>query len=197
MKSFVTPVFLFFLVIQSAFSQQTAGDYPKAGTVKTVSNDKLTISLVNGKLNLNKTEISGTWKTAAFIKFFGSDGRTRDGLNTTHTYDEDGVVVFEKTTDKKKTGELSELQIFISSAEKNEVTPSGLYKGSLIIENNRINADIPLDELRLKLKGYKESESYMENNYRFSKAGIYMYIQFDEDDMEILKVSIGKDTQKQ
>jgi len=188
-------IFLMSLLIAAAVVSygQSAGDHPgsSSGTVKSV---KLFISLAAGKLSINKVELSKNWKLAPVVSVLGSGGRTREGVNSTHSYDAEGIVLFEKILDKRSTGEISEVQVYFSEGEKNNVTPTGYYTGKLEIEKKQIDIDLPLEKLRNILWEYTESNSYSPHNYRFAKNGIYLYVQYDDDDLEIRKVSFGKDT---
>ena len=191
MKKLIS-TFTLFVTIAHMCSAQQAGDYPMPTSGS--NSDKLSISLNSGRLLFNKTELSKTWEIEPVFSFFGTKGRTREGYNITHSYDDQGIAFFEKSKDKIPTGEITEFQVFLSTGEKNEVTPSGLYSGKLEIEHNIITMYISLVELRKKLKDHTESKSYMEHSYRFARNGIYMYVQYDVDDARIQKISFGKDT---
>lgn len=191
MKRFISIMLLFVLpVIRS--NGQTAGDYPYNGGV---TKSGLVVSIRDGKLMLNKTVISADWKLAPIVKELGSSGRVRPGYNITHSYDDLGLVAFETATgdNKDATGIVSEFQVYLSIGEVNNVSPTGYYSGDLIIEKRTISSNMSIEQIRSVLSNYKESQSYMSNSFRFSKDGLYMYVQFNSTNSSIQKISIGPD----
>ena len=184
------------LIIINAGFAQTAGDYKKR-EVKEAKAANMSISINGGKLMLNKTLVSGDWKVKPLYKLFATTDRKRDGVNITHSYDDYGIVLFEKTNNQIPSGDLVEFQVYISTGDKNEVTPNLLYNGEIEIEKNKVYSFTSLEDLRDILKDYIEGTSYSDHSFRFSKDGLYMYVQYDDDDELIEKISIGKDTRKQ
>jgi len=176
------PLFLFLIAVSFAF---TAYSQP--------SPESLNATIKEGKFKMNSAVIAPGWKVAPVIKFLGDGARIRNGVNKTHSYDDMGVVVFEKSQDNVPTGVLSEFQFYISSGETNTVSPSALYTGKLVIEGIEITRDLTSEKMMKKLSMYKKTDSYMEHNFRMAYKGIYIYFQFDEDEVRLVKVSIGMD----
>lgn len=156
--------------------------------------DKLKGSVNNGKLVLNKKEISKEWKLQIMTDVLGTPEHTRDGYNKTHTYDRYGIVGFEPAPNKVPSGNLSELQVYFSEKEVNDVSPKGFYAGSFKVGKLKVTKDLTAEQLKKKIKGYTESDSYMPHNFRFAKDGIYIYFQFNDDETMLAKMSIGKDS---
>jgi len=187
---FATIIFITFA--GTGIRAQTAGDQPTAGTPGKAG--KMTISINGGKLSINNTVVSTTWKLSPMVKLVNGTDRRREGYNITHSYDELGIVLFEKTNDKTASGEVTEVQFYIANGDKNDVTPKQLYNGKIELEKTVLKTNTSLETVRKILKDYKESESYTEHSYRFAKNGLYMFIQFDDEDESIQKISVGKDT---
>ena len=158
--------------------------------------DKLNGSVSNGKLVLNKKEISKDWKLPVTVSVLGTAERIRDGANKTHTYDNYGIVLFERKLENVPSDTVSEVQIYFSEMEKNSVTPNGFYTGDFSVEKIKLSKDFSADELKEKLKNYSQSESYMPHNYRFARNGIYIYFQFSDDEKKLQKISIGRDVKE-
>lgn len=155
--------------------------------------EKLSATIKAGKFSMNKTTIAPGWKVAPLAKYLGNGARLRNGVNKTHSYDDLGVVIFEKMADSKPSGNVAEFQFYLSAGETNQVTPSALYVGKLSIEGVNITRDFSSDEMRERLTKYEESKSYMDHNFRLAYKGIYIYFQFDEDETRLIKVSVGPD----
>jgi hypothetical protein len=150
-------------------------------------------SINSGKLTLNDIAITNDWKITSLVKSIGAAERIKDGYNKTHTYDNYGIVLFEKQTGGASTDTLSEIQFYFSDMERNSVTPEGYYSGNFKVENLKISKELTARQVRDKLKGYTESESYLPHNYRFANKGLYIYFQFDDEDSRLQKMSIGRD----
>jgi hypothetical protein len=157
---------------------------PAAGSLKT--------TIKAGKFMINKAVLAPGWKVAPVVKFLG-ESRIRNGVNKTHSYDDLGVVLFEKVADGGASGNISEFQFYISAGETNAVSPSALYTGKLVIDGLTITRDLTAEEMQEKLSMYKKTDSYMDHNFRMAYKGIYIYFQFDEDETRLVKVSVGPD----
>jgi hypothetical protein len=157
------------------------------------SGENITVVIKAGKCKVNKVDISTEWKLAPVAATFTSTDRTRDGFNITHSYDEDGMVFFERKDSGNASGILSELQFYTGQVEANKVTPAKLFTGRIKIESLLISSHISWQELKGALKNYTESTSYLEHNYRLAYRGLYLYFQFDQEDTTLLKISVGKD----
>jgi len=155
------------------------------------------ISVKSGKVKLNKVTFTAGWRAKPVLAALAAvkdNDRLRPGFNITHTYDELGLVLFESRRDEKATDTLSEIQLYISQPkDSNSVMPKGLFKGVLQIEKLVINSNLNIDDIKNGLEGYKETDSYMENNHRLAKSGIYIYFQYNTTNDRLIKVSIGKD----
>lgn len=158
---------------------------PSAGNLKGV--------IKKGKITINKKEISKDWKVQTVTALLGSAERIRDEYNKTHTYDRYGIVIFEPMQNNTASGGVSELQIYFSEPESNNVTPKSVYTGSFKVEKISVVKDLSYEKLKSKLKEYKLTDSYMEHSYRYSKDGIYIYFQYSTDEQKLLKVSMGID----
>jgi hypothetical protein len=159
------------------------------------SDVKITVN--GGKLVINGVKINGsdaTWNIAPVKDALGT-ARERMGYNKTLTYDDLGIALFEKKNGEEASGNLLEVQIYYPGHEINNVSPTGNYKGALKLGklNMPVSGEVTIAQLKKKMKGWKETNSYMDHNFRFEKKGIYIYVQFDATDSKVLKVSIGPD----
>lgn len=157
---------------------------------------KIKVTISAGKFSIDKAKVAGNqdWKIAPFREALGS-AREKDGFNKTHTYDNLGIVLFERTNNKNASGDLIEVQIHFPGSEASTVSPSGHFKGTVNFNGLKLNESTAITpaKLRKKLKGWNESEAYISHNFRFTKNGIYVYAQFNEDETRIVKLSIGPD----
>ncbi len=156
--------------------------------------NKINVNIKAGKFNINNAKVTNGWKIAPVTAALGTDERKRDGFNTTHSYDNFGIVLFEKNVEKVPSGIISEVQFWFSAGETNAVTPSGLFTGRMLIEKLKVTRDLTSEVLKEKLADYTNTDSYMEHNYRLANKGLYIYFQFNEDETRLIKVSIGADT---
>ncbi len=183
MKKTITTFILFLSIVNGALAQISSGD--------------IAINLQKGKFSINRSTVTPGWDLSSATNVLGKNDRLKPGFNITHTYDELGIVLFEPTTgDKAPTGHMSEFQVYLSAPdETNTVIPSGLFRGSITVDNIQITRNSTMANLRKMLLayGYTESQSYTEHNFRFASAGIYMYILCDASEMRVIKVSMGKD----
>ncbi len=152
------------------------------------------VSIKSGEVNFGKkNNVADDWNVQDGLDYLGSGARARDGYNKTYTYDSMGVVLFENMVEKKPSGKISEIQIHFSIPEQNNVTPKESFTGKLAIENLRVTSSTSLETLKDKLKGYTETDSYIEHSHRLARDGVYFYFQFDKTDTRLVKVSFGKD----
>jgi hypothetical protein len=171
---------LIFPAVQFIYAQKDAGD--------------VSVSVKSGAVNLGKkNNVADDWSVQDGVSYLGSGARVRDGYNKTHTYDNMGVVLFESMVDKKPSGKIAEMQIHFSIPESNEVVPKKGFTGKLTIEKLVITSSTTLETLKKKLKGYTETDSYLEHSHRLAKNGVYFYFQFDKTDTQLVKVSFGQD----
>lgn len=160
-------------------------------------NSNLAFVLQKGKFSLNAKPITPRWSVAAIQAQLGTTAKMQYGFNITHTYDNPGIVVFEaKEADSVGTGTMNELQIYFSAGDDvNDIVPSGVFTGSLKVDNINITSSLPMDKLRKQLKAlkYKETNAYSEHNFRFAKNGIYIYFFYDASEKRLIKTSFGVD----
>src|SRR6478736_2900338 len=180
MKKLFLLVLLIFPAVQFLSAQMDAGD--------------VYVLIKSGEINFGKNNnIADDWKVQDGLDYLGSGARAREGYNKTYTYDNMGVVLFESLVEKVPSGKISEIQVHFSIPETNDVVPKNGFTGKLAIENLRITSSTPLATIKEKLKGYAETESYMEHSHRLAKDGLYIYFQYDKTDTQLVKVSIGQD----
>ena len=179
MKQIIVAIFFVFS-LSSLFAQSAA--------------DKISVVIKAGQFNINKAMVTNGWKKDAVSVALVADARRRAGYNTTHTYDNFGIVLFEKNDESKlPSGVISEVQFYTASIDTNSVTPKGYFTGKMQIEGLKISGNLSWQEVKDKLKDYKQTESYMEHNYRLSFRGLYIYFLFDAAETTLKKISIGKD----
>ncbi len=159
------------------------------------TSEKVTVVIKGGKLTINKAVVTDGWKKDAVSVALVVEPRRRAGFNTTHTYDDFGIVLFEKNDDNKlPSGKISEVQFYISAGDTNSVTPkNGFFVGKMQVEKLKISSNLSWLKVKEVLKDYKITDSYMEHNYRLAYKGLYIYFQFDDDETTLRKMSIGKD----
>jgi len=158
---------------------------------------KIAVTVKGGVCSMGKINISGNWMLDPVTKKLGKAERIRGGYNTTHTYDNYGIVLFEKNdTGNLPAGILSELQFYFGTVDSNAVRPTGLFVGTMQIEKASISSSITPAALKDQLKDYVESESYMPHNFRLAYQGIYLYFLFNTEETALLKVSVGKESKK-
>lgn len=156
--------------------------------------DKIAVKVKGGKFTIEKVIVTDGWRQDAVSMVLGINDRRKAGYNTTHTYDDFGIVLFERADKNVASGVLSELQFYISAGDTNAVSPKSFFTGKMQIEKLKIASNLTWKEVKEKLKDYKQTDSYMPNSYRLSYKGLYIYFQFDEEETTLRKISIGKDT---
>lgn len=155
------------------------------------------VEIKNGEILINRTAFSKTWSVKTMISLLGNNARERSGHNRTYSYDNYGFVFFEPSPDKEPSGYVSEFQTYFSEPKtSSEVTPKNYFKGTFIIDGITITKSSDINQLRVDLNQYNESESYLDHNYRLAYKGLYFYFQFNDSETRLVKVSIGKDTRK-
>lgn len=166
-----------------------AGGFAPKGTVQEVIVKK-------GKVKVNGVQVVPDWTMGPALKAIGETPRKRDGYNITHTFDNLGMVLFEPHKDKVASGSFSEFQIHFFVPEANNVTPTSGFVGKIKVDKLIVTSALTAAQMRKKLKGWKETESYLDHSYRMSSNGIYIYFQFNQDDTKLHKISIGPDKRK-
>ncbi|MGG9962964.1 hypothetical protein [Ferruginibacter sp. SUN106] len=178
MKQLLSTI-LFLFTVTAIFAQPAA--------------DKISVIIKAGKFTINKAVISEGWRKDVASVTLGMAERKRPGYNTTYTYDNLGIVLFEKNDDKLPSGILSEVQFYISAGDTNAVSPKGFFAGKMEVEKVKISSNLDWKTLREKLKDYTSSESYMEHNFRLAYKGIYIYFKYNNEETVLQKMSIGVD----
>lgn len=154
------------------------------------ASSKIDILIKEGKVTINKKAVSKDWQLEAFKKCINEEPRETNGSKNIYTYDALGIVVFEKKAEAE--GEVSEFQIYTDEAGGGKVAPQDFYEGKLRVEKLVINSKTTIEDIRTNLNEYTERETESDDSYRFAKAGVYIYFQFNTRN-ELVKTSIGKD----
>lgn len=68
--------------------------------------EKISVVIKGGKFSIAKTNVTANWRQDAVSMELGINDRRRAGMNVTHTYDDFGIVLFEKSQNKVGSGEL-------------------------------------------------------------------------------------------
>ncbi len=172
-----------FIVLISSFSIGSFAQYPSS---------KMTVLIKGGKIKLGKKEVSKDWKLQAFTAVLDTFSRKKAGSNRVHSYDNVGLALFEPSPQKLPSGYVSEFQIYLDAVEASNTVPKEFYEGKLTIEKADITRNTTIEDIRKKLKDYKETESDENDKYRFSKDGIYIYFLYNSN-KKLGKVTVGKD----
>jgi|GEM_PF-1077923 len=183
---FAIPVLAAFL-----FNACSQGSATSTGTSSSPA-----VKVGSGKVSINGTTVVPDWSLTGFKKVLGEADRPREGYNKTHTYDTKGIVLFEPYVDKVLTGRVSEVQYYFGVPEPNNVTPKGTFSGTIMVDKLKVSSTLTPSVMRSKLKGWTESDSYMDHNFRMANSGLYIYFQFSDDEKSLLKISIGPDKAK-
>lgn len=179
--------FLLFLFLFTAFNNVSLAQFPSS---------KMVVLVKAGKVKLNKKDVSKEWKLNTFTNSIDTFSRKKENTsNKIHSYDNLGMVLFEGATAKVPTGLVSEFQLFLDATEASKSNPKEFYEGKLTIEKMDFTRNTTIDEIRTKLKDYKETESDEKDKYRFSKDGIYIYFLYNKI-KKLSKVTFGKDVIK-
>ena len=182
MKSFFLSLFLSLIAYSISFAQ-----YPSS---------KMVVLVKGGKVKLNKKDVSKEWKLSTFTASLDTNSRKKEGTNNKiHSYDDLGIVLFETAIAKVSTGLVGEFQIFLDQTEASKSNPKEFYEGKLTIEKMDFTRNTTIEEIRTKLKDYKETESDEKDKYRFSKEGIYIFFLYNKI-KKLSKVTFGKDKLK-
>jgi hypothetical protein len=182
MRKFLLSTLLFSILSMASFAQ-----YPSS---------KMVVLVKGGKVKLNKKDVSKEWKLSTFTASIDTICRKKEGgTNKIHTYDNFGMVLFETAVAKVPTGLVGEFQLFLDETEASKSNPKEFYEGKLTIEKMDFTRNTSIDEIRTKLKDYKEIESDENDKYRFSKDGIYIYFLYNKL-KKLSKVTFGKDKSK-
>jgi hypothetical protein len=156
-----------------------------------------TVVIKKGVMKINGVNVTADWSLSNFKKALGEPDRTRDGYNKTHTYDKKSIVLFEKMSDKKPSGTVSEAQFYFHVAESNNVTPDGpAFSGTIKVDKLVVSRNLSATTMLAKLKKWEKTDSYIEHSYRMASKGIYIYFQFNDSEDKLVKISVGPDKKK-
>ncbi len=146
------------------------------------------VKLKKGLLQIDNVKLKGEWQLVDIKNALGK-AREREGYNTTFSYDEKGIVLFNPTNSTL----VSEIQFYFNLPEdKNEVMPKGTYTGEIKVDKLKVNGQLTPSVMKKALKKWKLTDSYMEHSYRMQSAGVYVYFQFNTSESLLEKISIGK-----
>jgi hypothetical protein len=154
------------------------------------------VSLKDGELSINKKCLSQTWLLSEFRNCLGDAEKQMDGFNKTHTYNNDGIMLYEKKNDTIPSGNIVEVQIYFDpKVDISERTPTKAYKYSLKIDQLKVNKNLSAKEMLNQLSGWTETASFSIHNYRMQKNNIYVYFLFNENETALQKISLGHSRQ--
>jgi hypothetical protein len=154
---------------------------------------KISVKIKEGKFSINNVDVTNGWKQYPVSVTLAGNDRKRPGFNTTHSYDDYGIVLFEKNNAEQPTGVLSEVQFYFGPMDSSNVKPTGLFVGKLQVEKLKITSALTPDEMKAALKDYLVTDSYMEHNFRMAYKGLYIYFLFNKEETQLLKISVGPD----
>ena len=154
---------------------------------------RLSTVVKNGVFTVNGKVISGEWSTQTTATVFGGNGRVSPGSNITHTYDNSGIVVFEKSVNDEAQGTIVTVEYIFASKIKNDVQPKSVHHGSFKLENLVINSNLTLAKLKNSLKMYEVHDAYVPHNYKLTYKGINLYFEFNAAETKLLDLSVGPD----
>jgi hypothetical protein len=184
---FIMKKFFFLTLLSSLFTIVTFAQYPSS---------KMVVLVKGGKVKLNKKDVSKEWKLNTFTASIDTLSRKKENTsNKIHSYDYLGIVLFETAVAKVPTGLVGEFQLFLDATEASKSNPKEFYEGKLTIEKMDFTRNTTVEEIRAKLKDYKETESDEKDKYRFAKDGIYIYFLYNSA-KKLSKVTFGKDKMK-
>ncbi len=154
---------------------------------------KMIVLVKDGKVKLNKKDVSKEWKLSTFTASLDTFSRKKEGtVNKVHTYDKIGIVLFEQAPNKIPAGLVSEFQIILDEIEPSAITPKEFFEGILTIEKMDFTRSSTIEDVRKKLTDYKEVDTDENDKYRFSKNGIYIYFLYNKY-KKLSKVTFWKD----
>ncbi|MBK7213564.1 MAG: hypothetical protein IPH88_09800 [Bacteroidales bacterium] len=157
------------------------------------SSDFPDVIIKKKKFMINDVSVGADWSVTDVIGTLGNNARVRAGYNITHTYDDLGIVVFEKALDKKGSGMINEIQFhFIPIV--NEVAPKWGFRSEIKIDKLTVRKDLDKATVLKKLSKWKQTDSYLEHSIRLDNGMYYIYFQFSDDESQLQKISIGKNT---
>ena len=104
-----------------------------------------------------------------------------------------GIVLFVKAKDEIALEEMVTMEFIFLKKDISSITPQELHHGSLMIENLKIDAGLTLATLRSSLSMYEVRNAYQPHNYRLFYKGINIFFEFNEEETNLMDVSIGPD----
>lgn len=164
-----------------------------AASIYAQSGDFPTVLIKKKKFLINDVSVGQGWPVNDVIGTLGNNARVRTGYNITHTYDDLGIVVFEKAIDKQGSGVINEIQFHFIPVS-NEVAPKWGFRSEIKVDKLVVRKDLDKATVLRKLSKWKQSDSYMEHSIRLDNGEYYIYFQFSDDESQLQKISIGKNT---
>ncbi len=144
-------------------------------------------TIKKGVFKVDKVIINSDWSIEVIKTRLGTPEKIKKGYNTTYTYTDLGIVLFEG-----KESNLNEIQIYYSLINRSEIAPYAPFRGSFKIDKLNIDVYLSKDLLFEKLADWQPQKSYSDHIFRVEKDGIYIYFEFSPDDLNLNKMSLGK-----
>lgn len=151
------------------------------------------VSIKKSNFKFGDVSVSSNWSIESFVKVLGQPDRQHNGYNKVHTYDNLGILLFEKMTNKVPSGTVIEIQFHYKVIEPNELTPVGNFNGSIQVDKQILTTRLTPSEMKKNLRKWKEEKTYADNAYRMSNGIFYTYFQFDTSETSLVRVSVGKE----
>lgn len=147
----------------------------------------LDIKVKKGELKIDKLIVSSNWRTPDLKAKLGPPQKLIKGVNTTYTYTDLGLVLFEGVDSI-----FNEIQIYYNLQNPTKISPYSVYRGDLKIDKLVVEDNLTKEAMFIGLMNWNPGPSYTPHLYRAEKEGIYLYFEFTADEQNLVKVIIGR-----
>ncbi len=147
----------------------------------------LNLRIKNGEFKVDKLMVSADWKITPLKSKLGIPQKTIKGVNTTYTYTDLGLVLFEGVDST-----INEIQIYYNIQNSTKVSPYSVFRGDLKIDKLMVENNLTKELMFETLLNWNPGPSYTAHLYRAQKEGIYLYFEFEADEKSLVKVIIGR-----
>jgi len=148
---------------------------------KSFAQEKVKISFKDKELKINAYTFQYPWSVAQMKEALGEPDRISNLANVLYTYDDEGLVFYQTTTDSL----ITEFHIIFEEGDF-EHYPDYTFTGKLKFEKAKLKDNSSLDYLKEKLLDYNIQLSYSEEVYDGEFEDFYIFINFT--DVELKKV---------
>lgn len=152
-----------------------------------------TINITKKEVFIKRVNVSQNWLLSEFKIILGEPDRSdcEGGVWCNHYYDKKGIELSEGSNKKEdEKGKVIEVEFHYNTSNP-ELNTTGVFSGSLTVNNFKVSKTVSAKELSVGLNDMKITLTASANTYKWGNELIHIYFVYNADETELQSVSVG------